>query len=258
MGPKKRFNNAASNQNLPPRFDKQTSSSPGPVDPGRAETTGVTEGSDNISCGDEKLVEPGTDNINKDVDNKKLGSTSSKSKRAMYELSVPKKGGPGKTGKAGKPLQVHANYLPIKFKPNHKLVNHYDVNVKAPWSRGNKRSDAPLFRRAFKILCEKNGKTIPPFVAFDGVNNMFTTQQLGVGKEQKWTGEVELEESDFKEGKIKLIFNIKLVKSNIDLSGAVAGFIKGEIHFHCESISNISKCFQEVLEMKMSMENLRL
>ena len=225
MGPKKRYNNAPSNQNLPPRFQKHPSPSPGPVDPGRTETTGVGD----VSGGAEKPGTPDTDNINKDVaNNKKLGSTSSKSKRAMYELSVPKKGGPGKTGKAGKPLQVHANYLPIKFKANHKLVNHYDVNVKAPWSRGNKRSDAPLFRRAFKILCDKNQKTIPPFVAFDGVNNMFTTQQLGVGKEQKWSGEVELEETDFKDGKIKLIFNIKLVKSNIDLSGAVAGFIKGK------------------------------
>jgi len=147
----------------------------------------------------------------------------------MYELSVPKKGGPGKTGKQGKPLQVHANYLPIKFKPNHKLVNHYDVNIKGPWTRTNKRSDAPLFRKAFKILCAKNAKTIPPFVAFDGVNNMFSTQQLAVGKDQKWSGEVELEENDFKDGKVKLVFNIKLVKSNIDLSGAVAGFIKGSL-----------------------------
>ena len=30
------------------------------------------------------------------------------------------------------------------------------------------------------------------------------------------------------DGKVKLVFNIKLVKSNIDLSGAVAGFIKGK------------------------------
>ena len=227
MGPKKKKNNTKPNENLPPRLEKQTKPPPAQasVDPGRTETTSG-DAPDNISGGAEKHVVVGSDNINKD--GQKLGSTSSKSKRAMYELSVPKKGGPGKTGKQGKPLQVHANYLPIKFKPNHKLVNHYDVNIKGPWTRTNKRSDAPLFRKAFKILCAKNAKTIPPFVAFDGVNNMFSTQQLAVGKDQKWSGEVELEENDFKDGKVKLVFNIKLVKSNIDLSGAVAGFIKGK------------------------------
>lgn len=154
--------------------------------------------------------------------------TSLQKSRKMYELTVPKKGGPGKQGKDGKPMLVHANYLPIKFQKNHKPVNHYDVQVKAPWSRGNKRSDAPLFRKGFNILRTKYAKVLPPYAAYDGINNMYTTQQLG-HKGEKWVGEVEVQETEYSEALITLKFTLKLVRTNIDISGSVAGFIAGHL-----------------------------
>ena len=41
-----------------------------------------------------------------------------------------------------------------------KLINHYDVQIAAPWKRTNRRSDEPLFRRALLKLVSLNGKVI--------------------------------------------------------------------------------------------------
>ena len=155
----------------------------------------------------------------------KAGSSIGGSKTST-ELSIPRRGGPGSQGREGRTLQVHANHFPLKISGN-KKVNHYDVDITAPWRRPNRKSDEPLFKRALAQLREEHSSVFPPVIAFDGVKNIFTTQQLGFPGKQ-WSAELQLPESlDCLERKIKLKFNITLARTNIDLRDAIERAIKG-------------------------------
>ena len=142
------------------------------------------------------------------------------------ELKIPKRGGPGKTGKEGRPTQVHVNHFPLKIVGN-KKVHHYDVEITAPWRRPNRKSDEPLFRAALLKLRTDHSKVFPPVIAFDGVKNLYTTQQLALPGGHHWTAEVEVKDSEDRATKLK--FTIALVKTNIDLRGTIERILTGEI-----------------------------
>ena len=48
-----------------------------------------------------------------------------------YQLTVPKRGGPGSQGRIGKAVIIFANHFPLKIRAG-SSVNHYDVDVKTP------------------------------------------------------------------------------------------------------------------------------
>jgi len=145
-----------------------------------------------------------------------------------YELTVPKRGGPGTQGKCGKSILLFANHYPLKIKPG-SVVNHYDVEVKTPWKRDNRKSDEPLFRRAFRKICSENEKIFPKICAYDGVKNFYTTRRLGYNG-KKWSGKVSIPELiDDKNNNVDLTFEIQLARSNIDIAGAVNAFIDGKV-----------------------------
>ena len=140
-----------------------------------------------------------------------------------YELSVPRRGGPGREGRQGTQLLVHVNHFPMKIS-GQKRVNHYHLDVTAPWRRPNKRSDEPLFRRALDKLRQEHHSVFPPIIVFDGVNSIYTTQRLAF-KGPDWSAEVEV--CDPEERLVKLKFRIQLVKTNIDLRAGVESIIRG-------------------------------
>ena len=142
------------------------------------------------------------------------------------ELKIPKRGGPGKSGKEGRPTEVHVNHFPLKIHGN-KKVHHYDVEITAPWRRPNRKSDEPLFRAALLKLRKDHSKIFPPVIAFDGVKNLYTTQQLAFPGGHDWTAEVEIKDSE--DRATKLMFRISLVKTNIDLRGTIDAILRGEI-----------------------------
>ena len=143
-----------------------------------------------------------------------------------HQLVIPKRGGPGNQGINGKSIPVFANHFPLRMKSG-TLVNHYDVDIKMPWKRENKRSDEPLVRRAFKKLCLENPDVFPKICAFDGVKNIYTTRRLGYN-DKKWIGKVSIPEFiGESSSEIILKFEIQLARSNIDISGAVKTFVSG-------------------------------
>ena len=105
-------------------------------------------------------------------------------------------------------------------------MNHYDVDISTPWRRTNRKSDEPLFRAGLTHLRRVHSSVFPPVIAFDGVKNIYTTQQLAFSGPE-WSAEVDV--SDSEERKVKLKFRIQLVKTNIDLGAAVDGIMNGEI-----------------------------
>jgi len=141
-------------------------------------------------------------------------------------ILVPKKGGPGFQGFQGKPINVFANHFPLKIKTKC-LVNHYDVQVTAPWKRETRKTDERLFRKAFRQLCLENRDVFPKCCAYDGSKNFYTTRRLGFyGK--NWTGKVtlpEFEDNDTKD--ITLCFEVQLARSNINIASAIKAFING-------------------------------
>ena len=143
------------------------------------------------------------------------------------ELRIPKRGGRGNEGKEGRTTQVHVNHFPLKIHGN-KKVHHYDVDIVAPWRRANRKSDEPLFRAALVKLRNDHCKIFPPVVAFDGVKNLYTTQQLAFpGGHHHWTTEVEINDSEGRATKLKFTFT--LVKKNIDLKGTIDRILSGDI-----------------------------
>ena len=141
------------------------------------------------------------------------------------ELQIPKRGGLSQKGKEGRPMQVHVNYFLLKIHGN-KKVHHYDVKI-GPWNRPNRNSDEPLFRKALLKLSKDYSKIFPPVMAFDGVNNLYTTQQLALSGGHHWTAEVEVKDSQGLATKLK--FTITLVKTNIDLKGTIDRMLSGDI-----------------------------
>ena len=142
------------------------------------------------------------------------------------ELTIPKRGGPGKQGVEGRQLEVHVNHFPMTIRGG-KRVNHYDVDITTPWRRTNRKSDEPLFRAGLTHLRRVHSSVFPPVIAFDGVKNIYTTQQLAYSGPE-WSAGVDV--SDSEERKVKLKFRIQLVKTNIDLRVAVDGIMNGEIN----------------------------
>jgi len=145
-----------------------------------------------------------------------------------YQLTVPKRGGPGSQGRNGKAVLIFANHFPLRIRAG-SSVNHYDVDIKTPWKRENRRSDEPMFRRGFRKLCFENPDIFPKVCAFDGVKNFYTTRRLGFNG-KKWTGKVSIPELlDDNEITIDLTFTIQLARSNIDICGAINAFIDGTV-----------------------------
>ena len=140
-----------------------------------------------------------------------------------YELSVPRRGGPGREGREGRQLMVHANHFPMKIS-GQKKVNHYHLDVTAPWRRPNKRSDEPLFRRGLDKLRLEHRSVFPPIIVFDGVNSIYTTQRLAFDGPD-WSAEGEVRDPE--ERTVKLNFKIQLVKTNIDLRAGLESIIRG-------------------------------
>ena len=107
-------------------------------------------------------------------------------------------------------------------------MNHYDVDISTPWRRTNRKSDEPLFRAGLTHLRRVHSSVFPPVIAFDGVKNIYTTQQLGLpGGHHHWTAEVEVKDPEGRDTKLK--FTIALVKPNIDLRGTIDRILRGEI-----------------------------
>ena len=126
-------------------------------------------------------------------------------------------------------MPVHVNHFPLKVHGN-KKVHHYNVEITAPWRRPNRKSDEPLFRAALLKLRENHSKIFPPVMAFDGVANLYTTQQLAFSGGHHWTAEVELKDPEGRDTKLK--FTISLVKPNIDLKGTIDKILSGEIEMN--------------------------
>ena len=123
-------------------------------------------------------------------------------------------------------MQVHVNHFPLKIQGN-KKVHHYDVDISAPWKRTNRKSDEPLFRAALLQLRKDQRNIFPPVVAFDGVKNLYTTQQLAFPEGHHWSTEVEIKDSEGRA--IKMKFTFTLVKTNIELKETIDRILRGEI-----------------------------